>query len=354
MRRDPLWYVLLFLLGRVAPDFGIIVVRLLGMGRHDDPNVLPGPHFPLWGCRCGSTSNWASRIKCKCGAPAPTRVIQAAKREAASIKSQPANAGAPRAKGKWANGPPKHNDELAKLRAEVAQLRESAKTNDVDAEEVDEEEPTIDLQKAHAAYQATVAAFGADSKRAKEMDADVQKLRTAKQQGKSLSAQIGAAERKVRDKDKKLESAKLAAVAAAEAVREAKRHLEEADAKVVQSVASLQDAQKSLRDLSSRPAEPLQETPADDHSALLLKLGTDFQEDNEAAQAVALLRTKMAAKASTQEAERIQVRAEGTALPARSDMDVDVVELERQAAAAKRQSEQMDERVQKAKAARIC
>ena len=94
-----------------------------------------------------------------------------------------------------------------------------------------------------------------------EHDAYVQELRAAKQQGKSLSKQIGAAERKVLDKGRKVEAAKLAVVAAAEAVREAQRHLQEADSKVVQSVASLQDAQKSLCELSSRPAEPFQEAP---------------------------------------------------------------------------------------------
>ena len=221
-----------------------------------DENLLPGPRFPMWGCsRCGHSANWASRIKCKCGAAAPTRIIQAAKRGAAAFKLQPAFTGGAWTRGKWAQGPPKRDDELSKLRAENAKLREEAKKDGGEAElvEVEDEEQRIDLQKAQAAYTATVAAFGPDSKQAKELGADVEKLRTDKQQSKSLSAQVRAAERKVRDKQKQLNAAKLAATAAAEAVREAQRKLEAADEKVVQSMAKVQDAEKDLEALSSRP-----------------------------------------------------------------------------------------------------
>ena len=144
----------------------------VGMSGNHDPNVLPGPKTPYWGCsKCGVDRNYACRIKCRCGARAPTRVEQAAKREAAAARLQPTDLGNARPRGKWTHGPPKPDSEVAKLRAEVAKLREAAKNGgaEVQGEEievVEDEEPTIDLQKARATYDAIVAAFGANSKRA--------------------------------------------------------------------------------------------------------------------------------------------------------------------------------------------
>ena len=188
-------------------------VLVIGMGWQDD-SVLLGPRFPSWGCsKCGNSAKWASRIKCKCGVAAPTRIVQAAKREAAAIKVQPANAGAPRARGKWTQGPLKRDDELSKLRAENAKLREAAKNGGADVEGgdvvvADEEETSIDLQKAHAAYLAIVAAFGANSKQAKDLESDVEKLRESKHRAKPISLQLRIAEGKVRDKKKQLDAAR--------------------------------------------------------------------------------------------------------------------------------------------------
>ena len=49
--------------------------------------VLYGPKTPVWGCSCGESTNWASRIKCKaCGKAAPQTIADKAK--AASKKAQ--------------------------------------------------------------------------------------------------------------------------------------------------------------------------------------------------------------------------------------------------------------------------
>ena len=95
----------------------------LGMGWRDDPNVLEGPTIPYWGCsKCGVDRNFASRIKCRCGATAATSIVQAAKRNAAAARLHPKATPKPKSKG----GPPtldKRDKELAQLRAENAKLR---------------------------------------------------------------------------------------------------------------------------------------------------------------------------------------------------------------------------------------
>ena len=55
-------------------------------GRNDangdrSPSVLRGPRNPTWGCRCGAQSNWACRIRCRCGRYAPSDRVRAAKEE---------------------------------------------------------------------------------------------------------------------------------------------------------------------------------------------------------------------------------------------------------------------------------
>ena len=48
-----------------------------------DPDTLPGPHLPMWQCRCGEERNHANRLFCRvCDDPAPFGVQQRAKREA--------------------------------------------------------------------------------------------------------------------------------------------------------------------------------------------------------------------------------------------------------------------------------
>ena len=43
-------------------------------------DVVKGPKLPLWGCQaCGRTSNWACRVRCRCGAEAPSHVLLRAK-----------------------------------------------------------------------------------------------------------------------------------------------------------------------------------------------------------------------------------------------------------------------------------
>ncbi|CAK0873524.1 unnamed protein product, partial [Prorocentrum cordatum] len=46
----------------------------------DGADVVRGPKTPFWGCQsCGLTSNWACRLRCRCGAKAPAFALQRAK-----------------------------------------------------------------------------------------------------------------------------------------------------------------------------------------------------------------------------------------------------------------------------------
>ena len=96
--------------------------------------MLVGPKFPYWGCsRCGCSSNYASRVRCKCGASAPTKIVQTAKRNASTLRTQPSTVQRSGPTGAWSQGPPKHKQEseLVRLRAELAELRTVAKQSDV-------------------------------------------------------------------------------------------------------------------------------------------------------------------------------------------------------------------------------
>ena len=67
-----------------------------GAGSSDGRKVLWGPKTPVWGCRCGQSDNFASRIECRgCGKPAPRTVLDKAKAADAERGT-----GAPKTNGK--------------------------------------------------------------------------------------------------------------------------------------------------------------------------------------------------------------------------------------------------------------
>ena len=59
------------------------------MANGDDAEVLPGPRAPSWACSCGRSTNWASRVVCKCGKAAPQEVRRAAEKNARGLQHQP-------------------------------------------------------------------------------------------------------------------------------------------------------------------------------------------------------------------------------------------------------------------------
>ena len=68
---------------RFVSMFVFLSMLVLGMSEHAIGNyVLAGPRTPYWGCKRGCDGNYASRIKCRCGAAAPTTIMHKAKRNA--------------------------------------------------------------------------------------------------------------------------------------------------------------------------------------------------------------------------------------------------------------------------------
>ena len=204
------------------------------MGWGDD-SVLPGPKFPFWGCsQCGNSGNWASRIKCKCGATAPTRIVQAAKREAAALKSQPAHGGAPRARGMWAKGPPqppvvkKLEERLKLLEAENKKLRESPKEDDTNeagngAEGSDENtdigeliSALAKLEKARASHQLVAAAR-----------AELETARRKRDEARPTRHKISAAQKKLGTKKNVLEASEAKILELREAAKKAEEAVNE-------------------------------------------------------------------------------------------------------------------------------
>ena len=111
--------------------------------------VLPGPKLPFWGCSCGESKNWASRLACRwCGKGAAQSIADKAKHAAKQFEiqgpqpaplggrrpkgvraygPQPASFGERSPKGVWADGPPAGGSgAIEKLRAEVEELKKKA------------------------------------------------------------------------------------------------------------------------------------------------------------------------------------------------------------------------------------
>ena len=88
-------------------------------GDGNQRDVLLGPKKPLWSCtKCHRKGNWASRIKCACGAAAPVAVAKAAKQAHEQQVAGGANPKGPA--GRWSAGAPPSLDKA--LQAIVKRL----------------------------------------------------------------------------------------------------------------------------------------------------------------------------------------------------------------------------------------
>ena len=296
---------------------------------------LAGPKNPFWACACGSANNYASRIKCRCGKDAPHRILHAAREAAKRANTAPI--------AKVPAGGSQNSREIAELRREVEALRAYKKAFVVVEEEGEEEEVAneMDIQKLQSALSAVTAAHGQNSPQATEMAKDLARVREERQKAKPVSLQLRAAERRCTQKRKGLETAKLNATVAAEAVRAAQRALVEADEKVASCVYALQEEETNRQALCQRSAENI-DAPVRDTGvpASLNELAAEMEGDNEALHAVELIRAKLAQKHRDKEVP----------VPAEEDhelmvVDSDILQLERQSAAAKRLADDAEEKV---------
>ena len=90
------------------------------MATEDKGKLLQGPRRPFWTCtQCGTASNFACRIVCRCGHPAPRAVATKAK-EAANDKTGGA-------KPRGGAEPSKEAKKVAELQKKVADLQKQLK-----------------------------------------------------------------------------------------------------------------------------------------------------------------------------------------------------------------------------------
>ena len=179
------------------------------------------------------------------------------------------------------------------------------------------------------------------------MAKDIEVLQKSKNESRPISKQLQAAERRVFNKNKALNAAKLAATVAAEAVREAQRELVKADEKVLDCQQQWQEAEQERQKLCQQPApEASQDAPnVIDQAEMFERFAHVFGDDEEAARAMHVLRQKLS------ERSRAEVPAE---VPAEMGLeimavDADILQLERQSAAAKRNADEAEDRVQQFK-----
>lgn len=227
---------------------------------------------------------------------AATSIVQAAKRNAVAARLHP------REKSK---GQPKaSNDqskELANLRAENERLRAGnlSALEPVPDDEMEDDMAEVDIDKVQSALAAVTAAFGKESKQAKELSAELENIRRGRRESKPLSYQLNKAERLVRQQRKAVDNAKTAAAEAEKTARIAQNAFNEATEKIAACESSLRRAEEEVHVLlrqravspenmsaSSRPPAP----------ACIDALVGDLGDDPEGNEALRVIRARIAAK----------------------------------------------------------
>ena len=162
----------------------------------------------------------------------------------------------------------------------------------------------MDIDKVQFIYTATVAAYGRESSRAKEVAAELDGLRAARREAKPLSLQLRAAEGRVKDKRKALDAAKRTAAGFVEAARLAQVAVEEANDKVSACAGRLHEAEtEEKRLLQQRPvpevAPPIAAgAPVGPPAPECVEaLRGEIGDDPEGRAALEVIRTRLAARA---------------------------------------------------------
>ena len=131
---------------------------------------------------------------------------------------------------------------------------------------------------------------------------DIEGMQKAKNDAKKPSVRLGAAERRVQNKNKALEAAKLAATVAAEAVREAQRKLAKADEKVLECQRQWQEAEEERQRLWQQPVAEasVEDITARGDISVLESLAQSVAGDAEGMRALEVLRKKVSAARGAQ------------------------------------------------------
>ncbi|CAK0864358.1 unnamed protein product, partial [Prorocentrum cordatum] len=231
-------------------------------------DVLPGPTRPFWGCpSCGASANYASRIRCRCGRPAPQSVADKARKAAKQMEAggpshAPGAAGGRRRAGSaWAAGPPGSVDggiarELAELKRKYAALQ---KSKAVPTPEPAPPPDPLDLEVQR--WEGIVAQFaksglGADVPSRVSAEQSLAAARKARNDAKPQLARHTTLGHKLQDaikRHQKLESDVSAQVKVVEAAEE---HLRELRAKVLAAKDLVASLQEELRESCPKDLRP--------------------------------------------------------------------------------------------------
>ena len=197
---------------------------------------------------------------------------------------------------------------MVELRAELVKLRgegEEPTQPDVD-EGMGDARPDVDIKKVkkvEAALLAVVAAYGEESKQAKEMSADLESMRETRRQARPLSLQLKWAEKRARGERKTVDAAKAIAAEARKTTRLAEIAVREATDKIAACEHSLHEAEEEeeQRLLRTVPADPapavVSVVPVNPTAPICVDaLSEAIGDDPEASAALQIIREKIAAR----------------------------------------------------------
>ena len=176
-------------------------------------DVLAGPKTPYWACStCGSTSNWASRIVCRCGKACSYKVLSAALAADKAQKAYPAVVSPKKAAGAWSDDARSLRAQLEEQRKQMAMLRGEnkrlasgrAEAGPAGAEDDCDEEASVEnMVRAKDA----LAKVLPDSPEVKSLEQRIEEARRRRTQCKPLHTQTLLAEKHLEKKRKQLDAA---------------------------------------------------------------------------------------------------------------------------------------------------
>ena len=306
--------------------------------------------------------------------------MQAARKAAERSKDVPAPSQGRRVAGAWAKGPPfdKENKELSRLRAENAELRQTAKRTEngetspkEDAE--NEEEAWPNIAELVSAVKLLEKAMGPNHNLVEEAKTELEAARKKRDEAKPMRNKISNFERKVGKQRRSAEAAATKAEDLRKAANEAERKTQEATRArddLQRELASAEQELLRMRQVEIQGAsEPSANALGDNILGALhpeaVKAATNVEEQ-ELLQQTEIIMARVRKQGDSGPSGGIA--AEQTAVPApalaasaaerrvvdSSPMQLeDVGELERQAIIFERQAEHARERVETAKKARV-
>ena len=349
-----------------------------------DRFVLAGPTTPHWACFCGTGWNYASRIKCRgCGRDAPQRICNSAREAAKRASTKPAFDRPRGAGGAWSKGPPNHQSELDKLRAENAELRRAGKNEKVEEETTPAEDADegTDIEELIGAVAKLEKAVGPSHPLVTAARTELEVARRKRDEARPARYKISALRKKMHARNKAAEAAEKKVGDLREAAKNAEAAVTEGIRlrnALATEVAEIEEELSRLRQEELRAETRTNEVPRNAESIFggldpqFVATSTSMEEHEALQRAetiMARVRQQRVSEAATvQEQLPPTVRdaptiAASTAVAASAaerravdsaPMQVeDVAELERQAQLSERQAEHARERAESAKKARV-